>query len=232
MSANEPDASEETRSSDEVPAGGWRQVLAYFRSYSDIVAAILLSFATLSTAWCAYEATRWSGVQAKSFAEASANRIESHRQFNLGLQVLTIDAELFLQWLEAYHQDDNELREFYESNLIRPEFLPYLNEWVASQPLVNPDALRHPLESESYQQTLLVESQRLSDVAEAKFTEATEANQTADDYVLGTVLFASVLFFAGISGKFERVAIRVPLVSLAFIMLVLGVVLIAALPIH
>lgn len=200
--------------------------------YVDIAAAVLLAIATVSTAWCAYQATRWSGVQATSFAEASTARIESTRQFNLALQTLNLDAGLFTDWVNAYANDNTELRQFYESNLIRPDFMPYLNEWVASEPLQNPNALRNPLSNETYQKDLLAESERLRSEAESKFQKATDANQTGDDYILATVMFASVLFFAGISNKFERVRIQGALVAIAAIMLILGVFQIGSLPVH
>jgi hypothetical protein len=200
--------------------------------YVDIVAAVMLAIATVSTAWCAYQATRWGGVQATSFAEASTARVESTRQFNLAIQTLGLDADLFTDWVDAYANGNTELQQFYETNLMRPEFMPYLEEWVASNPLQNVSALRNPLVNQTYQQGLLAESERLRAEAEANFEKATDANQTGDDYILATVMFASVLFFAGISNKFERLRIQGALVALGFAMLVAGIVQIAGLPVH
>jgi hypothetical protein len=198
----------------------------------DVVAAIILAIATVATAWCAYQSTRWSGVQATSFSQASAARIESSREFNQAYQILSIDADLFTDWVAAYADGDTPLLTFYETNLIRPAFLPFLEEWVESQPLENPDALPNPILNEQYRQELLAESSRLRLEAEAKFVQATDANQNGDDYVLLTVMFASVLFFAGISNKFERVKIQTALVILATAVLVIGFTQIASLPIH
>jgi hypothetical protein len=198
----------------------------------DVVAAIVLAIATVATAWCAYQATRWSGVQATSFSQASAARIESGREFNQAYQILSIDADLFTDWVAAYADEDTALLTFYETNLMRPAFLPYLEEWVASNPLENADALTNPIVNEQYQQELLAESSRLRQEAEAKFVQATDANQTGDDYVLATVMFASVLFFAGISNKFERVKIQTGLVIMAVVMLAVGFTQVSSLPIH
>jgi hypothetical protein len=66
--------------------------------------------------------------------------------------------------------------------------------------------------------------------AEAAFEDAAEANETADGYVLATVSFASVLFFAGISPKFRSTRIEMALVGMAIVMLLAGVVQIAGLP--
>lgn len=199
--------------------------------FTDIAAAVILSIATVTTAWCAYQSTRWGGVQATAFAEASTSRIESTREYNRAFQLLSIDGQTFLEWVDAYADQDTERLEFYQSNIMRPEFLPFLEEWVATQPRLNPDADRNPLMNEAYQRELMAESGRLRDEAEVKFQEATEASQTGDEYILATVLFASVLFFAGISNKFERVRIQAVLVGIAFLMFLIGVIQFGTLPI-
>ena len=45
----------------------------------ELIAAIMLSIATVVTAWSAYQATRWSGDQAEDYTSASATRTESVR---------------------------------------------------------------------------------------------------------------------------------------------------------
>ena len=45
----------------------------------DIIFAALLLVATLSTAFCVYQATRWNGIQAVDFGDASKYRTESVR---------------------------------------------------------------------------------------------------------------------------------------------------------
>jgi hypothetical protein len=198
----------------------------------DLTTAILLSIATVATAWCVYQATGFSGEQTRAYAEASSSRIESTRSYNRSMEVLAIDADLFVQWVAAYNAGDQRLLAFYESNLMRPAFLPHLNEWRASNPLTNPDAATNPLVSEEYQRQLFAESERLRAKAEVAFEEASEANQASDKYILATVSFASVLFFAGISPKFRAARIQLALVGMAIIMLVVGVVQIGGLPVH
>ena len=45
----------------------------------DTMAAVLLAVAAVATAWSSYQASRWTGEQAKAFATASASRVESTR---------------------------------------------------------------------------------------------------------------------------------------------------------
>lgn len=200
--------------------------------YAEIAAAVMLSIATVATAWCAYQSTRWSGVQATSFAEASTARVESTRAFNEGMQLLSIDANTFLQYVEAFSEDKTDLLTFYETRLFRIDFLPYFEEWLATEPLENPDAPRNPFVNEAYRDTLFARSNELEIDAAAKFETAKDANQTGDDYVLATVLFASVLFFGGISSKFDSARIQVALVILAVLMFTFGVIQVGGLPIE
>lgn len=200
--------------------------------HTEVVAAILLAIATVATAWCAYQATRWNGVQATSFAEASTDRSESNREFNFAIQLQSIDIELATLWLEAYRADETEQMEFYEESLMRPDLQEHLDEWAAAEPALNPESSEHPLGDDQYAEELVAESERLQQEAAAKFQEARDANQTGDGYVLGTVIFASVLFFAGIASKFSSVRVQAGLVLLGFVMLGIGGIHIGTLPVH
>ena len=75
-------------------------------------------------------------------------------------------------------------------------------------------------------------SQELEAQAETFFAKATAANQTGDDYILGTVFFASVLFFAGISSKFRATSVRMAMLGAGSAMLLFGAIRIIGLPIH
>ena len=46
----------------------------------ELAAAVLVALATVSSAWCAYQAVRWSGVQTMFYSAANAARTESNRQ--------------------------------------------------------------------------------------------------------------------------------------------------------
>jgi hypothetical protein len=41
----------------------------------EIVATLLLALAAVATAWSSYQAARWQGEQARSFARANATRV-------------------------------------------------------------------------------------------------------------------------------------------------------------
>ena len=62
------------------------------------------------------------------------------------------------------------------------------------------------------------ESERLEATAAADSKRAAEANQRADNYMLAVVLFASSLFFAGISTKLGSVRTRAAVLGLGWVL--------------
>ena len=76
-----------------------------------------------------------------------------------------------------------------------------------------------------------VEAARLNAEAGVRAEAAGEANQRADNYVLAVVLFASSLFFAGISTKLHSLRQREVLLAIGWTIFVGTAVWLATLPI-
>jgi len=176
---------------------------------AEILAATLLALATIASAWSAYQSSRWHGAEAALFAEATATRIKAGEAAGIAEQELEIDTTLFADYVIALFEGQTALVRFYEDNLFRPELQVALDAWKQTDPLVDPSAPGSPFEMEEYENASLERSRRLEVSAQKKSAEAREAIEHADRYVLLTVLFASVLFFAGISTKFESLRIKV-----------------------
>ena len=115
----------------------------------EIVATVLLSVATLATAWSGYQASRWNGEQAKAAARANASRVESTRASGLANRNAQIDLALFTQWADAYAQEQTMLADFYRQRF-RKEFVPAFEAWVATRPLRNPRAPLSPFAMPEY----------------------------------------------------------------------------------
>jgi hypothetical protein len=62
------------------------------------------------------------------------------------------------------------------------------------------------------------------DQASAAFDSAGKSNQIADNFVLVAVIFASVLFVAGIASRFQQHRIRTGLAILAALLFAVGAV--------
>jgi hypothetical protein len=198
----------------------------------EIASVLLLSFATILTAWSAYQATRWSGVQSKAYKDVSIHRIDSSREFTRAAQQFSIDTILFAQLVEAYASGDQDLVAFYRDRVMLESFVPALDAWIESDPLNNDEAARNPLSNEEYRQQLLAPSIALEELAESRYIDASDAHRNVDSYVITTVAFAVVFFFAGTSPKFESVRLQRILLSMASTVLLLALIYILRLPVH
>jgi hypothetical protein len=173
----------------------------------ELVATVLLALATVATAWSGYQASRWNGEQAKSFSRGNAARIESTRASGMADTLTQIDVATFTQWVNAYALDQGQLSSFYFRRF-REEFKPAVRAWVATRPLRNRDAPLTPFAMPQYELAAREEADRLEAEAEAHAAQARTNVQRATNYVLGVVLFATALFFAGMSAKLRTRRLR------------------------
>jgi hypothetical protein len=82
-----------------------------------------------------------------------------------------------------------------------------------------------------YRLAATAQAQQLVRTAEAATARAKVDNQRSDNYVLAVVLFASALFFAGISTKLEGVGFRTAIVALGYAIFVGTVIWLATFPV-
>ena len=183
------------------------------RDRLELVATVLLSCATLATAWSGYQSTRWNGEQVKAGGRANALRIESAKAADLANAQSGIDVATFTQWVNAYAQDQTRLADFYFKR-VREEFRPAVNSWVATRPLKSPNAPLTPFAMSQYKLEARADADRLAAQAEVFAAQVRRNIQRASNYVLGAVLFASVLFFAGMSTKLRSPRLRVGMLAL------------------
>jgi hypothetical protein len=200
------------------------------RNWLELVAALLLALATVATAWSGYQSTRWNGEQSKAAARANALRIDSAKAAGLANTQTEVDVASFTQWINAYAQKQTRLTDFYFKRF-REEFRPAVNAWVATRPLKNPNAPLTPFVMPQYKLAARAESERLDAQAEVYAAQARRNIQRASNYVLGVVLFASALFFAGISTKLTSPRIRVATLALGCTVFLLTALWIATSPV-
>ena len=196
----------------------------------EIVATVLLALATVATAWSGYQASRWNGEQAKAFSRGAAARIESTKAANLANAQTQVDVATFTQWVNAYALEQTELADFYFARF-RAEFTPAVDAWVATRPLKNDDAPLTPFAMPEYKLAARQEADGLEAEAEVWSAKARQNVQRATNYVLGVVLFAGVLFFAGISTKLRTPALRRVLLGFGVVVFVGTVAWLATFPV-
>lgn len=196
----------------------------------ELVATLVLSIATVLTAWSAFQANKWGGEMSIQFSAANAARTFSVQAANTAAAQTAVDVGVFVQYAAAVAAGNDDLAGFLEERF-RPEFVPAFEAWLATNPFMTPGAPSTPFEMEEYALAATAESERLAADANAASQEARDANQTGDNYVLLTVLFASVLFFAGVSTKTSRPFAQVGLIGLAAVVLVVAGVVLVTFPV-
>jgi len=196
----------------------------------EITATLLLSAATVFTAWSAFQSTKWSGIQAIRFNQASASRAESIRASTIAGQQSISDSSVFTAWLSATDQGQTQLAQLLAKHF-DGEFKVAFQAWESTNPFTNPAAPSTPFAMPEYQ----LASEHLATAFEAKaakqFNQATQANQRSDNYILMTVLFSMVLFFGAISTRFELIAIQISLISIAGLIFIVAVAITVMFPI-
>jgi hypothetical protein len=188
------------------------------RDWLEIIAAVLLALATIASAWCAYQASRWRSFEAERFNEANAARIQAAEAADLADQDLGIDADMFTQYIEAYSQGDQEGMLYFETFLFRDEMKVAVEAWKEADPFSNPDAPEVPFDMPEYTNRHREESEMLELEGQVKTELARQALRHADNYILLTVLFASVLFFAGICTKFKAPGLRLAVLLMGLVL--------------
>ena len=201
-----------------------------FDRHFELAATVLLAIAAVATAWASYQSARWHGEQARAQSASIAARVESTRAANVANRQGQIDVALFTQWVDAYARNETELAAFYDKRF-RPEFKPAFNAWVATRPRKNPSAPLSPFAMPQYKLAANAAADRLEVKAAAASQRAGEFIQRADDYSLAVVLFASALFFAGISTRLHSSTPRKVVLGLGYALFLGSVIWIATFPV-
>ena len=162
---------------------------------------MLLVVAALATSWSSYQATRWNGEQAAAAGRTNAIRIEAARADGLARSQTQVDVATFIAWADADRRGETEVADFYVDRF-RPEFRPAYDAWIADRPLDRPrraaDAVRHGRSTRSRPRTRPSGSTR---TPRRRPPRCGSNIQRSSNYVLTVVLYAVVLFFAGMSTR-------------------------------
>jgi hypothetical protein len=207
---------------------------AWFRNPDliEIIEAVLLSLATIVTAWSAYQAALWDGEQSARYTEASAARADGTRLSDTGNAQLSVDLSEFELWLAAETGGNHELAVLIRAQM-RDGLEAALEAWTAAGGLQRTDEAvpASPFSMPEY----VIAERALAEgriaAAEDHFRSGEEANRRSDRYVLVTVVFALVLFVVGIGSKFKQLRVRAGLAGFGALALFGGVVFMALQPV-
>jgi len=162
---------------------------------------VLLGVATIGSAWCGYQATRWNGKENDLARESGAVQIEAARQFGLATQTVSYDSNMISQYASAVASGNENLKRFYRETLIRPALLPLIDRW--EEQIAAGESPTNLLDDKEYLDAQLARYRATVAEGEILSLEAQAAGDEADSYVLTTLILASSLFFAGLTTSFR-----------------------------
>jgi hypothetical protein len=197
----------------------------------ELAATVLLALAAVATAWAAYQARVWTGEQASNTAKATATRIEANRVSALANRQLQVDVATFTEWLDARAEGRGELADFYRARF-RAEFKPAFAAWLAANPFTAEGAPSTPFDVPQYSLRAETRADRLEVAAAANSDQAKDANQRSNNYMLGVVLLATALFFAGLSTKLEGETARRVILGIGWVVFLGALVWMVTLPVE
>ena len=176
------------------------------RDWVELAATVLLAFAAVATAWSSYQATRWNGEQAKTSGRVNKTRIEAARAAGLANAQQQVDVATFMQWVDSYARGETKLVTSTATASGRsssPRSRPGSRR-SRSRPRRAADALRDagvPAGGQGRGRAARPDGRGVA-------AEVRRDIQRSTNYVLGVVLFAVALFFAGMSTKLTAPGLR------------------------
>src|SRR6476619_4370700 len=177
------------------------------RRWIEPVIALVMALTTLCTAWCSYESAAWTRVANRLMNESNALERKAALIDVQGSQALIVHASMFMQLLAAYQAGNEKLVSFYAERF-PPDVKQAYDAWLAQKPLENPAADAHPFVPKLYQVRGVTDAAAARTEAVERLIKARDAGSLSGRYLANTVLFATVLFFAGTAGKFEQPRVR------------------------
>lgn len=195
----------------------------------EMVILVLLATATVSSAWCVYEASAWGNVQMENVGAIALLQAQSIRLTDDDNTLRTIDVTMFLSWVQAASEKQTGRMAFLEDRF-RDEFGPAFDEWLQS---ANPGEipLGTPFSLPGYSLKTSRELEQLKHNMSESLDNIRQANANSDSYVLTTVFGALVLFFAGVAGKWKWPVVTLVFIGIAVIFLVIVLQRIFTLPV-
>src|SRR5207247_7018401 len=173
------------------------------KGWVEPIVALLMALTTVGTAWCSYQSAAWTRQSNRLLNEFNALERRAGLLTIQGMQQATIHTAMFMELLAAQQAGNEKLVNFYAQRF-PPDVRKAYDAWLAQKPFENSNADPHPFVPKLYEVRGTREAAEANAKAASSLQEARSAGNVSGQYLANTVLFATVLFFASASGKFEQ----------------------------
>lgn len=180
----------------------------------ETITAILLSAATILSAWCVYESSQWNGEQYFRIEdENNADRKRMQKQI-VSNQRLAADGQIFLELVSAVTSNNDKMANFL-SDRLPPHLKKATIAWKALDPLNNPNAPISPMQMKEYIIPGEADIQKYAEQAAGFKKAANVCDNHSDNYMLLSLVLSSVMFFCGLSGIMDARLNKIILIGFA-----------------
>jgi len=201
------------------------------KKWIETISTILLSAATVLSAWCVFQSSQWSGEQYfRIDDETAANQFRLQNEVGAA-QRKTAELQIFLQYTVAVADENAKLANFlYERfpSSLKKAF----DAWSTLGPYNNPNAPRSPFQMKEYVVPEVDEAAKYEKEAAAFKKAANIADNHADNYVLVSLVLSMVLFFCGLSGVTDSYSNQRILIGIALLIFFTSIIFITTMPVQ
>jgi len=199
------------------------------KKWIETLSTILLSAATVLSAWCVFQSSQWSGEQYfRIDDETVANQFRLQYEV-AGAQRKTAELQLFLEYSTAVSDSNTRLANFLFQRFPK-SFKKVFAKWMELDPYNNPQAPSTPFAMKEYVVPELVEAKKYAETAASFKKAANISDNRSDNYVLLSLLLSMVLFFSGMVGVAESRMSQKILLGVASLIFVVSLILIFTMP--
>jgi len=195
------------------------------------IGLLLLSLATVGTAWCSFQAASWQSVVQRFMSQSATSEHRAVASELKASQLLVLDVMLFSEYINARESSNEKMASFYATRF-RGETKDAFNAWMAFKPFENTNAPPHPFVPSLYKPKLLTDAAEAQAESDRLWEQAANAGRAARNYVLITVLLASALFCGGTASRFDSAWIRRTVLTVGLSAFGVAAVRLLALPIQ
>jgi len=189
----------------------------------ELIAAMLLGFAGILTAYSAFQGALEDGNSLDKYTLSAKLTSDANGYYSDGKQQFGQDLALFTQFQILVETGDEGTAQVLRDNLFSPALAAAYEPWFALGDASPPT----PLDMEEYVLDDYIEGDALTEQSEAAFAEAQKANEDGDKFELASVFLAVALFLAGIASLLKQRTIQAAMLAGSVLLIVPGIYAIA-----
>lgn len=183
----------------------------------EILLAVLLGIAATATAFAAFKAALVSDEVISNYNQGIRKVDEASQLYNEANQYQAQDQAVYLEWIKAIQQGDDDLAGYIQETLMSVELYDAVQVWQEDP---NSDTTPFTGENAPYYLAQYDDAVALDEEVDEHFELAADADEESDRFEFVTVLLAAVLFFLGLASVVRELVLQRAFLGVGMVVLV------------